>query len=78
MVAFSGFASAHSLQVQPTEMYIMSSGPIWTMSVGGLGAGSTTGGIVGALVGMGIPEYEAKRYDGPRKERRHSGVRPLR
>ena len=22
------------------------------------------GGIVGALVGMGIPEYEAKRYEG--------------
>jgi hypothetical protein len=22
------------------------------------------GGLVGALVGMGIPEYEAKRYEG--------------
>ena len=26
------------------------------------------GGLVGALVGMGIPEYEAKRYEGRIKE----------
>ena len=26
------------------------------------------GGITGALVGMGIPEYEAKRYEGRVKE----------
>jgi hypothetical protein len=30
----------------------------------GLGAGSVVGGIAGALVGMGLPEYEAKRYEG--------------
>jgi hypothetical protein len=29
-----------------------------------MGAGGAVGGFVGALVGMGIPEYEAKRYDG--------------
>ena len=28
------------------------------------------GGITGALVGMGIPEYEAKRYEGMVKEGR--------
>lgn len=26
------------------------------------------GGITGALIGMGIPEYEAKRYEGRIKE----------
>jgi hypothetical protein len=26
------------------------------------------GGLVGALVGMGIPEYEAKRYEGRVKD----------
>lgn len=26
------------------------------------------GGVIGALVGMGIPEYEAKRYEGRIKE----------
>src|SRR6266568_465488 len=34
-----------------------------------VGAGSgAVGGIAGALVGMGIPEYEAKRYEGRVKE----------
>jgi hypothetical protein len=34
----------------------------------GVGVGGTLGGITGALVGMGIPEYEAKRYEGRVKE----------
>jgi hypothetical protein len=29
-----------------------------------MGVGGAVGGFMGALVGMGIPEYEAKRYDG--------------
>ena len=33
-------------------------------ALAGVGAGGALGGIVGALVGMGIPEYEAKRYEG--------------
>src|ERR1051325_11606920 len=31
-------------------------------------AGAAVGGLTGALVGMGIPEYEAKRYEGKMKE----------
>ena len=27
-------------------------------------SGGTVGGVTGALIGMGIPEYEAKRYEG--------------
>ena len=34
----------------------------------GIGVGGTVGGIAGALIGMGIPEYEAKRYEGRIKE----------
>jgi hypothetical protein len=34
----------------------------------GVGVGGAIGGITGALIGMGIPEYEAKRYEGPVKE----------
>jgi len=29
----------------------------------GLGAGATTGGLIGALVGLGTPEHEAKLYE---------------
>jgi len=31
-------------------------------------AGLGVGGIVGALVGLGIPEYEARRYEGHLKQ----------
>ena len=27
-------------------------------------AGAALGGVTGALIGLGIPEYEAKRYEG--------------
>jgi hypothetical protein len=30
----------------------------------GLGVGEAVGGVTGALLGMGIPEFEAKRYEG--------------
>jgi hypothetical protein len=33
-----------------------------------LGVGGAFGGLVGAFVGMGVPEYEAKRYEGRVKE----------
>ena len=33
-------------------------------ALAGAGVGGTVGGITGSLVGMGIPEYEAKRYEG--------------
>jgi hypothetical protein len=29
-----------------------------------MGVGGTVGGFAGALIGLGIPEYEAKRYEG--------------
>ncbi|MEO6546262.1 MAG: DUF3341 domain-containing protein, partial [Nitrospiraceae bacterium] len=45
----------------------VAAGPIMAM-LGGAALGATVGGITGALVGMGIPEYEAKRYEGKLKE----------
>ena len=41
----------------------IAAGPIMA-ALAGAGALGALGGIVGALVGMGIPEYEAKRYEG--------------
>jgi hypothetical protein len=41
----------------------IAAGPIMA-TLAGVGAGAATGGLVGAFVGMGIPEYEAKRYEG--------------
>ena len=33
-----------------------------------MGAGGAIGGIAGGLIGLGIPEYEAKRYEGRVRE----------
>jgi len=33
-------------------------------TLAGVGVGGAVGGFTGALIGMGIPEYEAKRYEG--------------
>ena len=41
----------------------IAAGPIMGM-LGGIGAGGVVGGISGALTGLGVPEYEAKRYEG--------------
>ena len=41
----------------------MAAGPIMEALAGG-DVGGAVGGLGGALIGMGIPEYEAKRYEG--------------
>jgi hypothetical protein len=41
----------------------IAAGPI-VAALAGLGAVGAVGGITGALIGFGIPEYEAKRYEG--------------
>lgn len=45
----------------------IAAGPIIAL-LSGVGAGATLGGFTGALVGAGIPEYEAKRYEGRIRE----------
>jgi hypothetical protein len=37
-------------------------------ALAGIGVGGAVGGFTGALIGMGIPEYEAKRYEGRLKK----------
>jgi hypothetical protein len=41
----------------------IAAGPIMA-GLAGLGVGGAVGGVTGAFVGMGIPEFEAKRYEG--------------
>jgi hypothetical protein len=45
----------------------IAAGPIMA-ALAGAGVGGATGGIIGGLVGLGMPEYEAKRYEGLIKE----------
>jgi hypothetical protein len=45
----------------------IAAGPIMA-ALGGAAIGGAAGGLTGALVGMGIPEYEAKRYEGKLRE----------
>ena len=47
----------------------IAAGPIMA-ALSGSALGMATGGLIGALVGMGIPEYEAKRYEGAVKSGR--------
>ena len=42
---------------------LIAAGPI-IGSLSGAAVGAATGGIAGALIGYGIPEIEAKRYEG--------------
>lgn len=41
----------------------IAAGPIMA-ALSGAAVGGTVGGLSGALVGMGMPEFEAKRYEG--------------
>ena len=45
----------------------IAAGPIMA-ALSGMAAGGALGGISGALIGLGIPEYEAQRYEGKLKE----------
>lgn len=40
----------------------LAAGPIMT-ALAGLGAGAATGGLIGGLAGLGVPEHEAKLYE---------------
>jgi hypothetical protein len=41
---------------------LIAAGPILA-ALSGLAVGGTVGGLTGGLIGMGIPEYEAKEYE---------------
>lgn len=60
--ALGWFVGIGSLSI-PGVGPLVAAGPILA-ALGGMGLGVTIGGIGGALVGYGIPEFEAKRYEG--------------
>jgi hypothetical protein len=41
----------------------IAAGPIIAM-MAGAGAGASVGGVAGGLIGLGLPEFETKRYEG--------------
>jgi hypothetical protein len=45
----------------------IAAGPIMAVLAGVAGS-AAVGGLTGALIGMGIPEYEARRYEGKVKD----------
>ena len=46
---------------------IVAAGPIFA-ALAGAGAGAAIGGLTGGLIGLGMPEHEAKFYEGEVKE----------
>ena len=42
---------------------LIAAGPIMA-ALSGAFVGAAVGGLAGALIGLGVPEYEAKRYEG--------------
>src|SRR5882672_2193534 len=47
---------------------LIAAGPIMA-TLAGMGVGGAVGGVTGGLIGLGIPEFEAKRYEGRLKKR---------
>lgn len=64
--AFGWLAGIGALAI-PGVGPLVAAGPIMA-ALAGAGIGGTVGGISGALIGFGIPEFEAKRYEGSVKD----------
>lgn len=60
--AIGWLTGAGALLIPGMEAFA-AAGPVMGM-LGGMGVGVTLGGLGGAALGAGIPEYEAKRYEG--------------
>lgn len=56
----AGLAAVGTLAIP--GLALVAAGPV-VAALSGLGAGAATGGLAGALIGLGIPEHEAKFYD---------------
>lgn len=57
-----GWLAGAGLLAIPGIGPFVAAGPIMA-AVAGAGIGGTIGGVAGGLIGLGIPEYEAKRYE---------------
>jgi hypothetical protein len=60
--ALGGLASIGALGIPGLGLFV-AAGPIMAL-LGGVGVGVAVGGLTGALIWMGIPEYIAIRYEG--------------
>ena len=58
-----GWLTAVGVLAIPGLGPFVAAGPILA-ALAGAGAVGAIGGVIGALAGMGIPEYEARRYEG--------------
>jgi uncharacterized protein YcfJ len=59
---FGWLVGAGALAIPGLGPFI-AAGPIMA-AIAGAGVGGTVGGIAGGLIGLGIPEYEAERFEG--------------
>jgi hypothetical protein len=64
--AFGWLVGIGALAIPGVGPFI-AAGPIMA-ALGGAAVGGAVGGVAGGLVGLGIPEYEAKRYEGKIKD----------
>lgn len=64
--AFGWLAGIGALAI-PGVGPLVAAGPIMA-ALAGAGIGGAVGGVSGALIGFGIPEFEAKRYEGSVKD----------
>ena len=64
--AFGWLAGIGALAIPGVGPFV-AAGPI-AAALSGAAVGGAVGGIAGSLIGMGIPEYEAKRYEGKVKQ----------
>lgn len=62
-----GWLAGAGLLAIPGIGPFVAAGPIMA-AIAGAGIGGTIGGVAGGLIGLGIPEYEAKRYENFVKE----------
>ena len=59
---FGWLVGAGALAIPGLGPFI-AAGPIMA-AIAGAGVGGTVGGVAGGLIGLGIPEFEAQRYEG--------------
>jgi hypothetical protein len=64
---FGWLAGIGAIAIAPPLGILVAAGPIMS-ALAAAGAAAALGGATGALVGVGLPEYEAKRYESFVKE----------
>jgi len=61
--AVLGWLTAASFFVFPESVTLVNAGPVVAV-LAGFGVGALLGWLIGGLIGLGLPEYEARRYRG--------------